>query len=292
MDLRNATIVITGASSGIGRATALAFAREGSRVVLAARRAAVLEELSNECRAAGGEGRAIPTDVTDPEAVRRLARLAADASGDRIDVWINNAGVGAVGAFDTVPLETHTRVIQTNLLGYLHGAHAALGYFKRQGRGILINTISLGAWMPTPYAVAYSASKLGLRGFSEALRGELRRFPEIHVCDVFPAFIDTPGFQHAANYVGCELKPAPPVYAPERVAKAMVSLAKRPRAAVTVGASAHAARLAHGLFGGSLARALERFMHAYFARAKSAPIGDGSLFESSSSEAQISGGWR
>jgi short-subunit dehydrogenase len=291
-ELRGATVVITGASSGIGRAASRAFAALGARMVLAARREAALKDLALECERAGTRALAVPTDVTDAAAMAHLARAASDASGGRIDVWINNAGVGAVGPFEQVPIETHDQVLRVNLLGYLHGAHAVLPFFKRQSSGVLINTISLGGWVPMPYSVAYSASKFGLRGYSEALRAELRPWPDIHVCDLFPAFIDTPGFQHGANYVGHEIRPAPPVYPPERVAAAMVSLAQRPRRAVTVGGSAHLMRFVHFLFGDRANRIIERAMKASFERAPSAPIGDGALFESNSAHTQATGGWR
>ena len=175
------------------------------------------------------------TDVTDAAAVQQLAAATIERFG-RIDVWINNAGVGAIGEFTATPVESHDQVIRTNLLGYIHGAHAVLPHFLRQQSGVLINTNSLGGWVPAPFAVAYSASKFGLRGFSEALRAELTPWPHIHVCDVFPAFIDTLGLRHAANYVGRAVQPIPPLYDPRAVARAMVSLARRPRSAVTVGA--------------------------------------------------------
>ncbi|MEJ7684246.1 MAG: SDR family oxidoreductase [Segetibacter sp.] len=196
-----------------------------------------LATVAAECTAFGVKAITVKTDVTDAEAMKRLAGTAADFGG-KIDVWINNAGIGSVGEFTQTPVTAHQRVIETNLMGYLHGAHAVLPYFKRQLNGVLINTNSLGAWIPQPYSVAYAASKFGLRGFSEALRGELIKFPGIHICDIFPGFIDTPGFQHGANYVGRKIKPIPPVYDARRVAKAMVSLAVRPKDAVTVGASA------------------------------------------------------
>jgi short-subunit dehydrogenase len=275
--LEHKTVVITGASSGIGRAAALAFARERAQVVVAARREARLHQLVRECELLGGSALAVPTDVTHPHAMEQLVKAAHAWSG-RIDVFINNAGVGAVGEFTRVPVATHDQVIRTNLLGYLHGAHAVLPYFLAQSEGVLINIISLGGWVPAPFSVAYSASKFGLRGFSEALRAELSGFPKIHVCDVFPAFIDTPGFEHAANYVGRKLGPVPPVYSPERVAHAMVALAKSPRAAVTVGVSAHVARLAHFVLGNLTGRIMQYFMPRYFARAPEAPVGDGSLF--------------
>ena len=290
--LQLANVVITGASSGIGRATARAFAAAGAHLTLAARRGPALEELARVCETHGVRALALPTDVTDARAVQELARRAAEHGEGRIDIWINNAGVGAVGEFDAIPIETHDRVIQTNLLGYFHGAHAALPYFKRQKYGILINTISLGAWAPAPYAVAYSASKFGLRGYAEALRAELRAWPEIHVCDVYPAFIDTPGFQHGANYIGREIKPAQPVYDAQKVAQAMVSLATRPRISTTVGATAQIARLVHAVFGEYANRVMAIMMRHRFEQAAEVPLGDGSLFESKSMDAQVSGGWR
>jgi short-subunit dehydrogenase len=118
----------------------------------------------------------VPTDVGDPEAVRQLARRAIDAFG-KIDIWVNNAGVGAVGRFVDTPIELHDQVVRTNLFGYLHGAHAVLPHFVERGRGVLINNLSFGAWVPAPFAAAYSASKFGLRGLTEALRAELAFAP-------------------------------------------------------------------------------------------------------------------
>ncbi len=291
-DLKGATVVITGASSGIGRAAALAFARAGANVVLAARDRRGLQDAAKEVRAQGVRGVPVVTDVTDARQVQRLADQAARAFQGRIDVWVNNAGVGAVGRFTETPVEAHDQVIHTNLLGYIHGAHAALPYFQRQASGgVLINTISFGGWVPAPYAAAYAASKFGLRGFTDSLRSELSDWPEIHVCDVFPSFIDTPGVQHGANFTGREIKPAPPVYAAEKVADEMVSLARNPRDAATVGSVATLARFGYGLAPTVGRWAMNKFIETYLHRAKDSTSTTGNLFRPIALAA-VSGGWR
>jgi len=153
------------------------------------------------------------TDVTDAKAVRALAESALAHFG-YVDMWINNVGVGAVGLFDQTPMEAHPRVIEANLLGHMHGAYEIVPHFKSRGRGTLVNMISLGGWVPAPYATAYTASKFGSRGFSEALRAELSSYPHIHVCEVYPTFVDTPGMSHGANHSGGQVRPPPPVIDP------------------------------------------------------------------------------
>jgi len=289
--LNNKLVVITGASSGIGRAAAHAFADKGARLVLGARDKAALDEVVEECAARGASALAVRTDVTNSEQMRALAEQAAAFGDGRIDIWINNAGVGAVGSFDETPLEAHEQVLQTDLLGYLRGAYVALPYFKAQRRGILINTLSLGSWVAQPYAVAYSASKYGLRGLSEALRGELYDHPDIHVCDIYPAVMDTPGFRDGGNFTGHALKPPPPIYDPRLVAEAMVACALRPRPSTTVGAAATMARIAHFLLPGfpNLSGWLTRLGLQHSPQTKSTP---GNLFAPSNAQRQVEGGWR
>lgn len=288
--IRRQVIVITGASSGVGRAAAVEFARNGACLVLAARDGASLQLVADECIAAGGEAIAVPTDVTDAAAVTILAQ-AALARFNRIDVWVNNAGIGAVGVFEATPIDAHEQVIRTNLLGSMHGAHEALLHFKRQKSGVLIQTNSIGAYVPSPYAAAYAASKFGLRGLSEALAGELHRFPGIHVCDIYPAFLDTPGVAHGGNYTGRRLKPAPPVYDPAIVARAMVRLAVRPRRRTVIGAPTTLGRLAHAIAPEATSRFMALFIETYLARAERAAPADVNLFETSADHA-VHGGWQ
>ncbi|MNK84320.1 Glucose 1-dehydrogenase [compost metagenome] len=289
--LKNKVVVITGASSGIGRAAAHAFADKGARLVLGARDKAALDEVVEECTARGASAMAVRTDVTNSEQMRALADQAAAFGDGRIDIWINNAGVGAVGSFEETPLEAHEQVLQTDLLGYLRGAYVAWPYFKKQKRGILINTLSLGSWVAQPYAAAYSASKYGLRGLSEALRGELYDYPQIHVCDIYPAVMDTPGFRDGGNFTGHALKPPPPIYDPHLVAEAMVACALCPRPSTTVGAAATLARIAHFLLPGFpyLSGWLTRLGLQHSAQATST---SGNLFVPSNAQRQVEGGWR
>lgn len=290
-DMAGLSVVITGASSGIGRAAARAFARHGARVVVAARRADLLEDVARECRDLGGKALAVPTDVTDAAAVAELAEEALRAFG-RIDVWINNAGTGVFGPYQDADIALHRRTIEVNLLGSMHGAYVALPVFLEQGHGILINTISLGGWAPTPYAAAYTASKFALRGFSASLRQELGDHPHIHVCGVFPAIVDTPGLAHGANVSGRQIDPGPLIYAPEDVADTFLSLVRRPRDEVAVGWPARAAQVAYAVAPGSTEHLMGAFMRRALKNASPAPRTQGALLTPVPHGRGVSGGWR
>ncbi|MFW3613570.1 SDR family oxidoreductase [Billgrantia antri] len=282
-------VVVTGASSGIGRATAHEFARQGATLFLAARDKTALHDVAEECHRYGGQARFIAADVTQPEDMQRLVESAIGAAG-RIDVWVNNAGIGALGAFEEIPLQDHERVIQTDLIGQINGAYAVLPHFKQRGRGILINNISLGGWVPQPYAASYSAAKYGLRAFAESLQGELRHWPGIHVCNVYPAVMDTPGFRDGGNYTGRAVKPVPPVYDPRRTARTIVKLARYPQPTAYVGLPAMLARLAHGMPGyPELNASLVDFA---MRRARPKAKSSGNLHAPPSGERRIDGGFR
>ena len=133
----------------------------------------------------------------------------------RIDVWVNNAGAGAIGRFEDVPLEDHVKVIQTDLLGTLYGSYFAMTQFRRQGQGTLIDVASVIGKVPSPYFASYAAAKhRGVVGLSASLRQELEqdKIDTIRVCTVMPTTFDTPFFEHAAQYSGKQASPIPPTY--------------------------------------------------------------------------------
>lgn len=284
-------VVITGASSGIGQATALLFAGEGAQLALAARGAAALDAVAVQCHQAGAIALAIPTDVTDAQAVKALADRALTELGG-IDLWFSNVGVGAIGLFHEVPIEAQARIVAANLVGHMNDAHAVLPIFLAQGFGTFVNMISLGGFAAMPYASAYSASKFGLRGFSEALRAELAEHRNIHVCDIYPAFVDTPALSHAANYVGKKVTAPPPLLDPRSVAEAVVRLAEHPRETTTLGVSSVGVRIGHFLSPALSARAMRAGLERYFETAEEVPRTDGNLFAPPTDPGGIDGGMR
>lgn len=289
MKIEGSVVVITGASSGIGRATAHALAARGAIVVLTSRDREALNEVAREC---GGETLVVAADVTRESELEAVARRAVDAYG-RIDAWINDAAVYLVGRFDDVPPEAFRRVMETNFFGMIHGTRAAMPYFERQGKGILVNIASIAGVAPQPYATAYVASKFAVRGFSSALRMELaaERVRGIHVCTVLPAAIDTPIFQHAANYSGRATRALDPTYDPDDVAKAIANLLEHPKAEVIVGAAGKVTAKQAGL---SLA-AHEKLTNRYYAidqfQRRPAPNTDGNLYRTSGPKS-VRGGWK
>jgi short-subunit dehydrogenase len=291
--ISDSVVVITGASSGIGRATALAFAERGAVVVLAARREGPLHELASECERAGGRALAMPLDVTDEGAVQELARRAIETFG-RIDVWVNNAAVTLFGRFEETPPEAYRRVIETNLFGYIYGARAALPVFREQGSGMLVNVSSIVSKVAQPYTSAYGLTKAAIRSLGMSLREELMLDGQhdIHVCTVMPATIDTPFFQQAANYTGRAVKAMPPVYPAEEVAHTILSLAEKPQHEVFVGRSARMLSAQHTLAPTMAERMMAMMVdkqHLYGDRP--ADPTPGNLFEPMPQYASISGGW-
>lgn len=282
--------VITGASSGIGRAAAFAFAREGHSVVLAARNDVALEDVAREVRDLAAEALAVPTDVTYEQDVRTLAARAREAFGG-IDVWVNNAAVSLFARFEDAPSHMWRQVIETNLFGYVHGARAVLPIFRQQEHGILIMNSSVVGLTGQAYVSAYATAKFAIRGFSASLRQELLG-SGIHVCDLLPASIDTPFFQHAANLTGRAIKPVEPITNVEEVAEAILSLAHRPRRELVVGRGSRVASLSARLAPGLSERATRKAVEEDQLLEQFAPPTQGNLYVPLIGIAQAHGGWR
>ena len=287
--LEDAVVVITGASSGIGRATALAFAKRGSSLVVAARREAALESLVGECQRLGAQALAVPIDVTDADALESLARQAEERFG-RIDVWINNAGVYLAGRFEEVPPEDFERVMDVNFFGVVNGCRAALPRLMAT-RGTLINTASVAGASAYPYFTAYIASKWAVRGFTATLREE-NLDSGIDICAVLPASIDTPLFHYAGNFTGWTMKAQTPVYSPEMVANAMLKCAEHGTREVIVGGAGKLMAAQFFL----TPRLAERMFSVmankdHFRKDRPTPRTSGNLFEPPTGAASTTGGW-
>jgi short-subunit dehydrogenase len=290
-DLKGKVVVITGASSGIGRAAARRFAERGARLVLAARRDQMLDDVVDECADRDAQAIAVPTDVTESAQVNHLANEAIRRFG-AIDLWINNAGVMMFGALWQTPEADFRRLVDINLFGCVNGARAVLGHFVRRGRGILINNASIVGHVGQPLSSAYVASKWAVRGFTIALRQDLLDHPGVQVCMVSPSSIDTPLWQHAANYSGRAFRAYQPIYDPEQVANAMVALAVRPRREVVVGTMGQAMAVQH-----RVAPALAEWQMARSTLARVfLPAREhdhpGALFRPMEDGLRVHGGWR
>lgn len=226
--LKGKNVVITGASSGVGRAAAEAFAHEGCNVVVVARGQKGINEVVEYCRALNVSSIGVSADMSIAEDVEKVVRETLGTLG-RIDIWVNNAGVMASGKFEEIPLEIHQQVIKTNLFGYMHGAYNAIKAFKNQNEGILINNVSIGGFMPAPYSAVYSATKYGIRGMMECLQGEISNHKNIHICNMFPQLQNSTGNLHSAKYSGFEMTIPSIASDPRDTAAKMVELAKHPK---------------------------------------------------------------
>ena len=274
------TYVVTGASSGIGRGVALKLAGYGANLVLAARRGAVLDALAKDLRAAGAQALAVPTDVSRPEEVERLATAAVERFG-RIDVWVNDAAVAAIGPFEAVPAADHARVVDVNLKGTILGSHAALRQFRRQGWGTLVNVASVEGRIPLAFHASYAATKAAVIGLDAALTQELRLggADAIRVSTVLPWAVDTPFWDHTANYSGGTPRIAT-MDGPDEVVDAVVWVSVHPRKDLAVGWKAQTSVLGAQLWPGLAERVAGDVVYrSQFETAPPAPPTDGSLFQ-------------
>lgn len=231
-DLEGRVAVITGASSGIGEATAEAFSRAGMAVVLGARRAERLQELVERLRSGGGRARGLATDVCEPDAVRRLVQAAVEDFG-RLDLLVNNAGLGYFGAVESTPVEEARRLFEVNFFGTLHGVQAAVPVMRQQGRGHIISVASVVGKRATPGSGLYAASKFAQAALSEALRLEVAA-AGIQVSVVYPVSTTTEFFAVAGARSPLQFTPAGPTYSAAQVAAVILRCVRRPRPEVMV----------------------------------------------------------
>jgi len=228
VNLSGAVVAITGASAGIGRACALAFAARGARIAIAARRLDRLEEIAEQVRARGGEALAMAVDVGEDGPVEAFVRATVGRYG-RLDVLVNNAGYGIRGPVGTMPVEAHERLMRVNYLGTVRGCRAAVPVMVAQGRGVIINVSSIVGHRSLPTGGAYAATKAAQISLTEALRVELRG-TGVHACSVHPVGTETEfGAVQARESGDPQAKPLGPQQPASRVAEAIVRCAESPR---------------------------------------------------------------
>lgn len=228
-------VAVVGASSGIGRDTALRFAKQGAKVVVSARSQSGLESLVDEIRSAGGEATYIVADVSDFEQVKAIADKAVEVYG-RLDTWVHSSATGVFAPFDNITPEEFKRVIDVTLMGQVYGVMAALPHLKREGRGALIHISSMEGRRALPLQSPYSTAKHGLEGFLEALRVELKHegLP-ISVTSIKPAVINTPFYNNGRTKLGVKPTGIPPYYQPSLVTDAILYVAEHPTRDFIVG---------------------------------------------------------
>ena len=286
--LANKVVVVTGASSGFGRGISQALVQEKAKVVIASRNTSALEQLARE---SGGDVLVVTTDVGKPADMERLAAMALQRFG-HIDVWINNAGVGALGRFEEIPLEDQLRLINVNLDGVVLGSYHAMRHFRERGKGTLINIGSVEGRVPIPYQATYVATKHAVVGLGSALNQELRLagLKDIHVVTVNPFATDTPFFLHAANYTGRAprsilLDP------PGKVIDAVIGAIRHPRPEIAVGwkgkASQASQRISHALTESAVA---VLYHNEQMHQAPPAPLTSGTLHDTGGEGGSVDGG--
>ncbi|HEX3142445.1 MAG TPA: SDR family oxidoreductase, partial [Pyrinomonadaceae bacterium] len=234
--LADQTIVITGATSGIGLVTARLAAKRDAKSILVARTEPALEKLCAEIRAGGGHAEYVVADVADPKQVQHVADVAIEKMGG-FDTWVNNAAVSIYGKIEQVPLADHRKLFETNYWGLVHGSLVASDHLRNKG-GAIINVGSVLSDRAIPIQGTYCASKHAVKGFTDALRMELEHDgAPISVTLIKPSSIDTPYRQHAKNFLSTEPKNPAPVYAPDPVADAILYAAEHPVRDLYVGAA-------------------------------------------------------
>jgi short-subunit dehydrogenase len=256
--LRGKSTVVTGASSGVGRAIARAFADEGARVALIARNRDGLDAAAREVRARGGEALVLALDVADAQAVDEAADAVVGAWGG-IDIWVNDAMVSVFSPISEMKADEFKRVTEVNYLGYVHGTTAALRHMRRRDAGVIVQIGSALAYRSIPLQSAYCASKAAIRGFTDSLRSELiRERSRVAVTMLQLPAVNTPQFEVVRNRLPKHPQPVPPIYQPEVIARAAVYATLHPKREMWIGWSATKAILGQRLVPGFLDRYLAK----------------------------------
>ncbi|MDF7810128.1 SDR family oxidoreductase [Hymenobacter sp. YC55] len=265
-------VVITGASSGIGLVTARMAAKKGAKLVLAARSEEALQQLTSEIQEDGGQATYVVADVSSQEEVQRIAQVAQEQFGG-FDTWVNNAGVSIYGKLEEVPIEDMRKLFETNVWGLIYGSLEAAKHLKQRG-GTIINVGSILSETTAILQSIYSASKHAVKGFTDGLRMELELDEApISVTLIKPAAIDTPYPLHAKNFMEREAKHAPPAYAPETVARAILHAAETPTREITVGGGGKMMETMNHW----VPRLLDKFMENVFVKQEQAEYPAGSF---------------
>jgi NAD(P)-dependent dehydrogenase (short-subunit alcohol dehydrogenase family) len=285
-------VLVTGASSGIGRATAIELAGRGARLVLVSRGRESLEEAAAEARAAGAEEVVVcPGDVTDEDAFRGAVQAAVERFGS-LDVVVHAAQVMAYGRIEDVPKEVYEQVVDVAVHGTATVARIVLPVFRKQKAGHLVVVNSLLGNIATPLLGSYVTAKWGQLGLIRVLQQETRDEPGISVSAVQPGGVDTPIYFQAASWTGSTGRPPPPVYSPQRVARAVLSTMDKPRRVVQAGLFnpliTAAFRLVPGAFDVLVGPLLQRMAIAN----DDVPPTEGNVFESKPAGNATEGRWR
>ena len=286
------TVLITGASSGIGRATALGLAERGARVVLVARGRESLEETAGQVRAAGAADVLVcPADVTDEDAVRAAVDAAVERFG-RLDAVVHAAQVMAYGTIEELPKDVFEKVVDTSLHGTATVARVVLPVFRTQGAGHLLVVNSLLGSVATPLMGSYVAAKWGQLGLVRVLQQEVRDAPGVSVSTVQPGGVDTPIYFQAASWTGSTGRPPPPVYTPQRVARTVLSTLDRPRRVVQAGFMNPLVKVGFTLFPGVYDFLVGPLLQRMAIANDEVPPREGNVFESQPAGNATRGRWR
>lgn len=287
----NRTYVIVGASSGFGRGAAVRLGAMRANVVLAARRAELLQDVAREVEAGGGRALVVPTDASRPEEIERLAAAAVARFG-RIDVWMNIAGVGAVGKFWEIPPADHARLMDVNVKGVIYGSHTALRQFMRQGAGTLVNMGSVESEVPLAYHSSYAASKAAVLSLGRSVNQELRHAGygrTIRIATVMPYAADTPFFSNTANYSGHAQRMIL-LDSPWKVVDALVWVSLHPREELPVGWKAQAAVTFHRFLPDLVERVSANIHRSELAKGTPTPDTTGALYQPIPANRGVEGG--